>query len=270
MMIRACVAAFAASLAAQAMAGLVILGDARSVHAFALADNPVAMQHDEEAADDAAVAPGEWTGSVFADAEAMFAVAVAEAFQISDVSGQGIEFTGDVSASGYSEDPDSSVSGDAANSLVTAFRLDAAQRLLIHAAPGTTDGSTGGAIAHFSLWSNGAPIYEYDALAGLPPLDVNELFPAGDYEVRIELSAMFSVPSLGGGGASASMIASVLVASDCPGDANGDGLVNFIDLNHVLSDFGMTAPGLTGDVDNDGDCDFVDLNIVLSNFGVTC
>lgn len=58
----------------------------------------------------------------------------------------------------------------------------------------------------------------------------------------------------------------------CVGDANGDNVVDFLDLNIVLSDFGLTgAPGaLMGDVDDDGDCDFVDLNIVLSAFGTSC
>lgn len=59
-------------------------------------------------------------------------------------------------------------------------------------------------------------------------------------------------------------------APSCPGDTNGDGVVDFLDLNAVLSDFGLTAPGLAGDVDDDGDCDFVDLNIVLGAFGTTC
>ncbi len=56
----------------------------------------------------------------------------------------------------------------------------------------------------------------------------------------------------------------------CPGDANGDGVVDFIDLNHVLTDFGMIGAGLLGDLDGDGDCDFVDLNLVLAHFGVSC
>lgn len=59
-------------------------------------------------------------------------------------------------------------------------------------------------------------------------------------------------------------------APSCPGDTNGDLVVDFLDLNAVLSDFGQTAPGLAGDVDDDGDCDFVDLNIVLGAFGTTC
>jgi hypothetical protein len=58
----------------------------------------------------------------------------------------------------------------------------------------------------------------------------------------------------------------------CPGDTNGDGIVNFTDLNAVLSTFGMSgAPGFTGaDVNADGVVNFTDLNIVLSNFGQNC
>lgn len=60
----------------------------------------------------------------------------------------------------------------------------------------------------------------------------------------------------------------------CPGDANGDGSVNFIDLNVVLSAFGAcageplyTAPA---DLNADGCVDFVDLNAVLAFFGGAC
>lgn len=56
----------------------------------------------------------------------------------------------------------------------------------------------------------------------------------------------------------------------CAGDANGDGTVDFLDLNHVLADFGLVGPGLAGDLDGDGDCDFADLNIVLAHFGASC
>lgn len=51
------------------------------------------------------------------------------------------------------------------------------------------------------------------------------------------------------------------------GDANRDGVVNFLDLNIVLSFFGQSGAGLVGDVNGDGRADFLDLNIVLSNFG---
>lgn len=56
----------------------------------------------------------------------------------------------------------------------------------------------------------------------------------------------------------------------CPGDTNGDDVVNFADLNNVLSVFGQSGPGLIGDVNHDGVVNFTDLNIVLSAFGTTC
>ena len=58
----------------------------------------------------------------------------------------------------------------------------------------------------------------------------------------------------------------------CPGDANGDRVVNFADLNVVLSSFGMmgTPGSVPGDLNGDGSVNFADLNEVLSFFGVSC
>jgi hypothetical protein len=56
----------------------------------------------------------------------------------------------------------------------------------------------------------------------------------------------------------------------CPGDANGDGVVNFADLNAVLSAYGEIGPDLPADFNNDGVVSFADLNIVLSSFGAEC
>ncbi len=58
----------------------------------------------------------------------------------------------------------------------------------------------------------------------------------------------------------------------CAGDANGDGFINFADLNLVLANFGQTAPpgANPGDVNADGVVDFADLNLVLSFFGTAC
>ncbi len=56
-------------------------------------------------------------------------------------------------------------------------------------------------------------------------------------------------------------------------DTNRDGVVNFLDLNNVLSFFGQAAagvfgmPGLIGDANEDGVVNFLDLNLVLSFFG---
>ncbi len=54
----------------------------------------------------------------------------------------------------------------------------------------------------------------------------------------------------------------------CPGDANGDALVNFDDLNVVLENWGSAGPA--GDLDADGDVDFDDLNLLLENWAVSC
>lgn len=55
---------------------------------------------------------------------------------------------------------------------------------------------------------------------------------------------------------------------NCPGDANGDDLVNLDDLNLVLTNFGTNNE--EGDVDESGTVDLDDLNLVLTNFGVAC
>ena len=64
------------------------------------------------------------------------------------------------------------------------------------------------------------------------------------------------------------------VSSDapCPGDATGDGVVNFADLNEVLASFGQSGePGtVPGDLNADGVVNFSDLNEVLANFGAAC
>ncbi len=56
----------------------------------------------------------------------------------------------------------------------------------------------------------------------------------------------------------------------CPGDATGDDVIDFIDLNTILGAFGASGPGLTGDLNGDGVVDFLDLNAVLSYFGGAC
>ena len=59
---------------------------------------------------------------------------------------------------------------------------------------------------------------------------------------------------------------------NCRGDANGDNLVNFEDLNLVLGNWGATGdPGfIEGDINCDGSVDFEDLNLVLGAWGVDC
>lgn len=65
-------------------------------------------------------------------------------------------------------------------------------------------------------------------------------------------------------------VSGLVVVSLVPGDANGDQIVNFVDLNIVLSSYGVSGPPaeVPGDLNADGHVNFVDLNIVLSNYGV--
>ncbi len=56
----------------------------------------------------------------------------------------------------------------------------------------------------------------------------------------------------------------------CPGDADGDGQINFNDLNTVLGSYNATGENLPADFDLDGDVDFADLNTVISNYNSSC
>lgn len=56
----------------------------------------------------------------------------------------------------------------------------------------------------------------------------------------------------------------------CPGDINGDEIVDFTDLNSLLSAFGQAGQDLPADLDGDGVVGFSDLNILLTAFGDAC
>ncbi len=59
-------------------------------------------------------------------------------------------------------------------------------------------------------------------------------------------------------------------ASGIIGDVNGDCIVDFADLNIVLSEYGQTGMGLAGDINGDGTVGFDDLNALLGNYGQSC
>ncbi|MGP1308611.1 MAG: hypothetical protein ACTS27_00245 [Phycisphaerales bacterium] len=82
-------------------------------------------------------------------------------------------------------------------------------------------------------------------------------------------SATFGDLPLSGGTQDAWFATIPAPMTDLMGDVNGDGVVNFGDLNLVLSNFGATGtPGtVDGDANDDGAVNFADLNIVLSEFG---
>ena len=68
------------------------------------------------------------------------------------------------------------------------------------------------------------------------------------------------------------MVPDTPVMPICPGDANGDNMVNFDDLNLVLENWATAGPD--GDIapvgSPDGAVNFDDLNVLLENWGNTC
>lgn len=65
--------------------------------------------------------------------------------------------------------------------------------------------------------------------------------------------------------------ATVRYAPACPGDVNGDGVVDLSDLAILLSHFGDSgADPSDGDLNDDGNVDLTDLALLLSLFGTSC
>ena len=63
----------------------------------------------------------------------------------------------------------------------------------------------------------------------------------------------------------------IKVVAMCPGDANGDGAVNFSDLDILLNAWESTVePFTAGDVNGDGLVNFDDLNTVLDEWERVC
>lgn len=56
----------------------------------------------------------------------------------------------------------------------------------------------------------------------------------------------------------------------CPGDLNGDRVVDLVDVSLLLADFGCSTPPCVGDLDSDGVTGITDLAMILSNFGAVC
>jgi hypothetical protein len=62
-----------------------------------------------------------------------------------------------------------------------------------------------------------------------------------------------------------------ITGTSCPGDTNGDGIVNTVDLTNFLSGFGDIAEGVAGgDFDGNGVTDTLDLTTLLGFFGTNC
>lgn len=132
-----------------------------------------------------------------------------------------------------------------------------------------TSGSTGSGEGSFDMWSSTGGTA--DAKNTVENVFVQNP-EAGAWTVRVtaaEINAPGRNEAPGVMEADFALVVSGGVGS-CPGDVTGDRIVNFADLNVVLSQFGQVGVGLQGDVNGDGVVNFGDLNIILSNFGLVC
>jgi hypothetical protein len=59
------------------------------------------------------------------------------------------------------------------------------------------------------------------------------------------------------------------LSSPCPGDLNGDRIVNASDFALLVPAFGKPGGG-GADIDGDGDCDTADFTMLIQNFGLVC
>ena len=119
---------------------------------------------------------------------------------------------------------------------------------------------SGGRVVAYELDANGDPIVSTRRvfISGLTNVEGGHIDAAtGDF--------LFSTF-----GAGNRVIAVRGFSAPCPGDTNGDNVVDFDDLGAVLSAFGSTGENLPGDLNNDCVVDFGDLGIVLGSFGQTC
>lgn len=91
---------------------------------------------------------------------------------------------------------------------------------------------------------------------------------SGTFFVRVR--SLSQLPANGGNEIQLYGLQMSYSAQGCPGDANGDNVVNFTDLNLVLTNFGQSGPFVSGDLNRDGVVNFLDLNVVLSYFGTVC
>lgn len=148
-----------------------------------------------------------------------------------------------------------------------------------------------GVVTLLSLYSyqTGAPILWLLSITDLVYARALTL-PPGRYELDVEATADIDALFFPDGAhASTTDLTFRRRSGPCPGDVEGNGVVDFGDLNAVLSAFGATtpppatagAPGTTGstggnlfpipgDLNDDGVVNFLDLNIVLSYYASEC
>lgn len=148
------------------------------------------------------------------------------------------------------------------------------------------DGATGVSRGPFFDWEPAADATQYnvviddEASFATPILNVfrntsdlptqaNTFLPARTYFWKVIASNQYG--SRNSNPAPASFTTAAPPPPACPGDANGDNLVNGADLSLILGQFGgPVSPEFGADFNGDGIVNGADLSVLLSNFGGSC
>ncbi len=262
--------AIGASLAVAACApciGAALVSQSRSVESFALASDGMGTVQDPEMFTSAT--PGSFDRTAESGAIVGAAVGAGRGAQASIVSASRITMTSSVQASVSATSP-LFARADGDSRLRVTFDVAQDEMWSLDAEAAIT-GAPFGSGVYLVLTVDSAILLEFNTALGWTSAHQTLTLDPGLYVLDIQLSS--TLDSQGAAGADdtgASLSFSFARTPACPGDANGNFVVDFVDLNHVLSDFGSAGLALLGDVDHDGDCDFLDLNVVLSNFGDAC
>jgi len=137
-------------------------------------------------------------------------------------------------------------------------------------------------VANCIVWGNipseivvelGSPLVSYSDVGGGWPgqgnLDADPLFvgPGGDLDGLPRFIDAPHVPDTGNGTPPIVDMGAHEFQADCPGDLNGDRVVNQADLGILLAAWESTVEG---DLNCDGVADQPDLGILLANWGNVC
>ena len=95
--------------------------------------------------------------------------------------------------------------------------------------------------------------------------------PTAQVRVRFEASDL-NDGSVVEAGIDAFRVSTLDCGAECPGDLNGDNLVDLSDLQQLLSNYGMTGGAAyeDGDLNGDGSVNLADLQALLAAYGTSC
>ena len=116
--------------------------------------------------------------------------------------------------------------------------------------------------------TNGTYSYQIQSFLGSLATALNGIAPTSP--ITIVIPTPTPTPSGGGGGGGGGGLPPASTPSPTPlpnqGNSNGDGVVDILDFNTLISNWGQTGSGNTADFNGDGVVDILDFNILMANW----